>query len=65
MVAQMRGVGFQQDAYGFYSPDNMQTARRALEDVATFLGCTDVDAYLNTVMREQEALLDRFKQSLS
>jgi len=65
MVARMRGVVFQQDAYGFYSPDNIQTARQALEDVAIFLGYTDVDAYLNTVMREQEAILDRFKQPLS
>jgi hypothetical protein len=65
LVAQRRGVVFQPDAYGFYSPDHMQTARQALEDVATFLGCTDVDAYLNLVMREQEAILDRFKPSLS
>jgi hypothetical protein len=65
MVAQMRGVVFQPDAYGFYSPDDMQTAQQALEDVATFLGCPDVDAYLNTVMREQEAILDRFQQPLS
>jgi hypothetical protein len=65
MVAQMRGVVFQQDAYGFYSPDDMQTARQALEDIATFLGCPDVDAYLNTVMREQEAILGRFQPSRS
>jgi hypothetical protein len=64
MVAQMRGVVFHQDTYGFCSPDDIETAQQALEDVATFLGFTDVDAYLNAVMREQEIIIDRFRQPL-
>ena len=64
LVAQRRGVVFQPDAYGFYSPDNLSAAQQALEDVTTFLGFMDIDAYLNTVMREQGAIVGRFCQPL-
>ena len=64
MVAQARGVVFQREAYGFYSPDDLQTAQQALEDVATFLGFADIDAYLNAVMTEQEAIVAHFDRTL-
>jgi hypothetical protein len=60
LVAQRRGVVFQPDAYGFYHPDNLAAAQQALEDVASFLGFLDIDTYLNTVMREQQAIVSRF-----
>lgn len=60
LVAQRRGVVFQPDTYGFYHPDNLATAQQALEDVTSFLGFMDIDAYLNTVMREQHAIVSRF-----
>jgi hypothetical protein len=65
MVAQVRGVVFQRDAYGFYSPDALLAAQQALEDVATCLGFADIDAYLNAVMTEQEAIVARFNRLLS
>jgi hypothetical protein len=65
MVAQVRGVVFQRDAYGFYSPDDLRTAQQALEDVATCLGFADIDAYLNAVMTEQAAIVGRFNRLLS
>jgi hypothetical protein len=65
LVAQVRGVVFQRDAYGFYSPDDLQTAQQALEDVATCLGFADIDAYLNAVMTEQAAIVARFNRLLS
>jgi hypothetical protein len=65
LVAQVRGVVFQRDAYGFYSPNDLQTAQQALEDVATCLGFTDIDAYLNAVMTEQKDLIARLNRLLS
>ena len=65
MVAQVRGVVFQRDAYGIYSPNDLQTAQQALEDVATCLGFADIDAYLNAVMTEQEAIVARLNRLLS
>jgi hypothetical protein len=65
MVAQVRGVVFQRDAYGFYSPDDLQTARQALEDVATCLGFDDVDAYFNAVMIDPEGIVARLNRLLS
>jgi hypothetical protein len=65
MVAQVRGVVFQRDAYGFYRPDDLQTAQQALEDVATCLGFADIDAYLNAVMTEQEAIVAHLNRLLS
>ncbi|HEY7490022.1 MAG TPA: hypothetical protein VIH59_02785 [Candidatus Tectomicrobia bacterium] len=64
MVAQVRGVVFQRDAYGFYGPDDLQTAQQALEDVATGLGFDDIDAYLNAVMTEQEVIVARLNRLL-
>ena len=65
VVAQIRGVVFQPDTYGFYSPNDAQAAQHALEDVAAFLGFSDQDAYLNAVMSERGAVIVRFFPSLS
>jgi hypothetical protein len=65
MVAQVRGVVFQRDAYGFYSPDDLHMARQALEDVTTCLGFADVDAYFNAVMRDQKGIVARLNRLLS
>ncbi len=50
----VRGVRFYRDEYGYYVPDDVGAAKQALSHVATFLGFTDTDIYLNTVTRERQ-----------